>query len=444
MPPRKSGKVLTPHQIELLKKWIDQGAKWNKHWAFEPPRRPAAPSVKECDWPRNPIDAFVLARLESEKLAHSPPADKAALIRRVYLDLTGLPPSPAEVDGFLADAAPDAYEKLVDRLLASPAYGERMAMDWLDGARYADTNGYQNDFARTMWPWRNWVIAAFNANEPFDRFTIEQIAGDLLPGADLSQRIATGFNRNNRTVTEAGSIEEEWHVENTDRPDRDDDHGVPRAHDGMRPMPRPQVRPDLAGRVLPVLRLLQQHQREGRLHRDSWQRAPADLAAPDRRRAASWGIRPGHRRGEGVRDQEARRGPGQAEGRVREGHPVRHGDGGDGQAPSDLPAEARPVRPARQVADARARHSRLHARACPPDAPRNRLGLARWLVSRGQSAHRPGRGQPDLAAPFRHGTGEDRRELRRPGRAAVAPGAARLAGHRAGPHAAGTSRRCTG
>ncbi len=215
MPPRKSGKVLTPHQVELLKKWIDQGAKWNKHWAFEPPRRPSAPAVKERDWTRNPIDTFVLARLESENLAHSPPADKAALIRRVYLDLTGLPPSPAEVDGFLADPAPDAYEKLVDRLLASPAYGERMAMDWLDGARYADTNGYQNDFARTMWPWRDWVIAAFNANEPFDRFTTEQIAGDLLPGADLSQRIATGFNRNNRTVTEAGSIEEEWHVENT-------------------------------------------------------------------------------------------------------------------------------------------------------------------------------------------------------------------------------------
>jgi hypothetical protein len=214
MPPRKSGKVLTPQQIELVKKWIDQGAKWNKHWAFEPPRRPATPSVKERDWPRNPIDAFVLARLESEKLAHSPAAGKATLIRRVYLDLAGLPPSPAEVDRFLADGAPDAYEKLVDRLLGSPAYGERMAMDWLDGARYADTNGYQNDFARTMWPWRNWVIAAFNANEPFDRFTIEQIAGDLLPGATLAQRIATGFNRNNRTVTEAGSLEEEWRVEN--------------------------------------------------------------------------------------------------------------------------------------------------------------------------------------------------------------------------------------
>jgi hypothetical protein len=214
MPPRKSGKPLTPQQIALLKKWIDQGASWSRHWAFEPPRRQAPPSVKEIGWPRNPIDAFVLARLEAGKVGHSPPAAKATLIRRVYLDLTGLPPSPREVDEYLTDRSPDAYDRLVDRLLASPAYGERMAMDWLDGARYADTNGYQNDFSRTMWPWRDWVIAAFNANEPFDRFTIDQIAGDLRPGATLAHRIATGFNRNNRTVTEAGSIDEEWRVEN--------------------------------------------------------------------------------------------------------------------------------------------------------------------------------------------------------------------------------------
>ncbi len=215
MPPRKSGKKLTSAQVEVLRKWIDQGATWTGHWAFEPPRRPAPPAVKDRGWPRNPIDAFVLARLETEKLAHSPEASRATLIRRVSLDLTGLPPTPEEVDRFVDDPSPDAYERLVDRLLASPAYGERMAMDWLDGARYADTNGYQNDFARTMWPWRDWVIAAFNANQPFDQFTIEQIAGDLLPKPTLSQRIATGFNRNNRTVTEAGSIDEEWHVENT-------------------------------------------------------------------------------------------------------------------------------------------------------------------------------------------------------------------------------------
>jgi hypothetical protein len=214
MPPRKSGKSLTPHQIELLKTWIDQGASWSKHWAFDPPRRTSPPAVKERDWPKNAIDAFVLARLEVEKLAPSTEAERTKLIRRVSLDLTGLPPSPMDVDAFLADRSPGAYERLVDRLLASPEYGERMAMEWLDGARYADTNGYQNDFSRTMWPWRDWVIAAFNANQPFDRFTIDQIAGDLLPGATLAQRIATGFNRNNRTVTEAGSLDEEWRVEN--------------------------------------------------------------------------------------------------------------------------------------------------------------------------------------------------------------------------------------
>src|SRR5262249_13177279 len=130
------------------------------------------------------------------------------------LDLTALPPTPAEIDAFLKDTSADAYEKVVDRLLKSPRYGERMAADWLDAARFADTNGFQNDFARTMWPWRDWVIAAFNRNQPFDRFVIEQVAGDLLPGATLAQRIATGFNRNNRTVTEAGSIDEEYRIEN--------------------------------------------------------------------------------------------------------------------------------------------------------------------------------------------------------------------------------------
>ncbi len=214
MPPRKSGKTLTAHQIELLKAWVDQGASWSQHWAFDPPHRATPPEVKQRGWPRNAVDAFILARLQAEKLNPSVEADRTKLIRRVTLDLTGLPPSPSDVDAFLADNAPDAYERLVDRLLASPAYGERMAMEWLDGARYADTNGYQNDFARTMWPWRDWVIAAFNANQPFDRFTVDQIAGDLLPGATLAQKIATGFNRNNRTVTEAGSLEEEWRIEN--------------------------------------------------------------------------------------------------------------------------------------------------------------------------------------------------------------------------------------
>ena len=156
----------------------------------------------------------MLAQLEEEGLKPSPEADRATLIRRLSLDLTGLPPTLAEVDAFVASRSPRAYEELVDRLLGSAHYGERMAMDWLDAARYADTNGYQNDFARTMWPWRDWVIAAFNRNEPFDQFVVDQIAGDLIPGSSREQKVATGFNRNNRTVTEAGSIDEEWRIEN--------------------------------------------------------------------------------------------------------------------------------------------------------------------------------------------------------------------------------------
>jgi hypothetical protein len=214
MPPPKSGRKLSTGQIEVLTRWIDQGAIWGQHWAFEPIAKPAAPAVKLPSWARNPLDAFILSRLKHEGLKPSPEAGRATLLRRVTLDLTGLPPTPEEVEAFVADSRPDAYEHLVQRLLASPAYGERMAMDWLDGARYADTNGYQNDFARTMWPWRDWVIAAFNNNQPFDQFVIEQLAGDLLPNATIAQRIATGFNRNNRTVTEAGSIDEEWRVEN--------------------------------------------------------------------------------------------------------------------------------------------------------------------------------------------------------------------------------------
>jgi hypothetical protein len=214
MPPRKANRTLSAAQKDLLRRWVDEGVAWGKHWSYEPLERPPLPRVKNAGWPRNAIDHFILARLEREGLAASPEAARETLIRRVTLDLTGLPPTPAEVDAFLTDRSPDAYEKVVDRLLASPRYGERMAMDWLDAARFADTNGYQNDFARTMWPWRDWVIDAFNRNLPFDRYIVEQIAGDLLPGATRSQRIATGFNRNNRTVTEAGSIDDEWRVEN--------------------------------------------------------------------------------------------------------------------------------------------------------------------------------------------------------------------------------------
>ncbi|HVN06971.1 MAG TPA: DUF1549 domain-containing protein, partial [Bryobacteraceae bacterium] len=192
MPPPYSERSLTQAQIDLIRKWIDQGAKWEMHWAYVPPKRPDLPAVHNTAWPRNPIDNFILARLEREGLHPSPEADRATLLRRVTLDLTGLPPTPAELDAFLADHSTDAYEKVVDRLLHSPHYGERMAMQWLDLARYADTHGYHIDSHREMWHWRDWVINAFNRNMPFDEFTIEQLAGDLLPNATLEQKIATG------------------------------------------------------------------------------------------------------------------------------------------------------------------------------------------------------------------------------------------------------------
>lgn len=213
MPPPKSGKTLTAKQIALLQQWIGEGAEYKAHWAFIRPQRPPVPATKNKTWARNDIDRFILARLEQEKLQPAPEAPKEKLIRRVSLDLTGLPPTPQEVDAFLADHAPNAYEKVVDRLLASPHYGERMASQWLDLARYADTNGYQVDSLRTMWPWRDWVVRAFNKNMPYDRFTVEQIAGDLLPAPTLDQRLATGFNRNHRINEEGGSLDEEFRTE---------------------------------------------------------------------------------------------------------------------------------------------------------------------------------------------------------------------------------------
>src|SRR5215831_6701366 len=214
MPPAYMGRdKLSDNEIILIQRWIDQGAKWEKHWSLIPPNRPELPEVQHKEWPRNPIDYFVLARLEKEGLTPSPEADRVILIRRVTLDLTGLPPTPAEVEAFLRDKSPNAYEKVVDRLLQSPRYGERMAVRWLDAARYADSNGYQYDGERVMWRWRDWVIHAFNRNMPFDRFTLEQIAGDMLPDATLSQKIATGFNRNHRANTEDGIIPEEYAVE---------------------------------------------------------------------------------------------------------------------------------------------------------------------------------------------------------------------------------------
>ena len=213
MPPASFGRTLTPKQIELIRLWIDQGAKWESHWSFEPPKRPAIPEVKDKTWSKNAIDNFILAHLETEGLKPSPEADKATLLRRVSLDLTGLPPTPAEVDSFIADHSPDAYEKRVDQLLKSPHYGERMAMQWLDLARYSDTHGYHIDSLREMWPWRDWVINAYNRNMPFNEFTIEQLAGDLLPNATVDQKIASGFNRNNEINFEGGAIPEEYHVE---------------------------------------------------------------------------------------------------------------------------------------------------------------------------------------------------------------------------------------
>lgn len=213
MPPPASGRALSDHEVDLLEKWIEQGARWENHWSFIAPKRASLPQVRDRAWMRNEIDAFVLDRLERQGLKPSPEADRSTLIRRVSLDLTGLPPTPAEVDAFLADPSPNAFEKVVDRLLVSPRYGERMAATWLDSARYADTNGYQTDAERYMWRWRDWVIEAYNRNLSFDQFALQQIAGDMLPRAALDQRIATGFNRNHRGNGEGGIIPEEYAVE---------------------------------------------------------------------------------------------------------------------------------------------------------------------------------------------------------------------------------------
>jgi len=215
MPPPKSHKTLTAAQKNTLKRWIESGAKYETHWSFMPLAVVRPPEVKTAAWAKNDLDRFILARLESEGLKPSAEATKENLIRRLSLDLTGLPPTLAEVDAFVADTSPQAFEKVVDRLLKSSHYGERMALDWLDAARYADTNGYQVDRDREMWPWRDWVVSAFNANMPYDQFTIEQLAGDLLPNATLQQRLATGFNRNHMINEEGGIIPEEFLAEYT-------------------------------------------------------------------------------------------------------------------------------------------------------------------------------------------------------------------------------------
>ena len=212
MPPKYSHKELRSDQIDLIRRWIDQGAFWEEHWAFMPPVRPKPPSLERKEWVRNPIDDFVLARLEAEGLQPAPEADRRTLARRVSLDVTGLPPSPDQVEAFLYDDSEDAYETLVDRLMSSAAYGEHRARYWLDAARYADTHGLHVDNYREIWPYRDWVIQAFNRNLPFDQFTIEQIGGDLLPNPTEKQIIATGFHRCNITTNEGGVIADEVRV----------------------------------------------------------------------------------------------------------------------------------------------------------------------------------------------------------------------------------------
>lgn len=213
MPPANSNLTLSDYEIALIEKWINQGAGWKEHWSFIPPTKPELPAVKQKEWVKNPVDQFVLNRLEQKGLQPSPQASKETLLRRVSFDLTGLPPTVEEIDKFLNDKSPNAYEKAVDRLLASPHYGERMAADWLDLARYADSHGYQDDGMRNSWPWREWVINAYNKNLSYDKFITWQLAGDMLPNPTKEQLLATSFNRNHPQTQEGGVVDEEYRVE---------------------------------------------------------------------------------------------------------------------------------------------------------------------------------------------------------------------------------------
>ncbi len=215
MPPAESAKKqpLKPNEIDILKRWILEGGEFAEHWAYLPLKRPHLPKVSDETWPRNDMDRFILSRLDEAGLRPAPEADKATLIRRAALALTGLPPTIDDVDAFVADMSADAFEKVVDRFLASPRYGIHMALAWLDAARYSDSSGYQADWERYQWPWRDWVVDAYNANMPFDKFTVEQLAGDMLPEATVAQKIATGFNRNHRINDEGGSLDAEFEVE---------------------------------------------------------------------------------------------------------------------------------------------------------------------------------------------------------------------------------------
>ncbi|MES2828443.1 MAG: PSD1 and planctomycete cytochrome C domain-containing protein [Bacteroidota bacterium] len=213
MPPKSSNLKLNPYEIAVLEKWIKQGAKYEKHWAFTPPKSPTIPIVANKAWAKTEIDRFILKKLEQNQLAPNAEADKERLLKRLSFDLNGLPPTLEMMDKFLADNSSNAYEKMVDQLMNSPAYGEKMALHWLDIARFADSHGYQDDNYRSQWPWRDWVIHAFNQNMPYDKFITWQLAGDLMPNATKEQLLATGFNRNHKITEEGGVVDEEYRVE---------------------------------------------------------------------------------------------------------------------------------------------------------------------------------------------------------------------------------------
>ena len=268
MPPTDSGLVLKPEQIALFREWIRQGARYQPHWAFSPIVRPAEPQVQHSEWVRNPLDRFVLAKLEAAALKPSPPADPPTLVRRVYLDLLGLPPTLDEADAFLNDPAADAYERLIDRVLASEHYGERWGRYWLDQARYADTNGYSIDSERSIWPYRDWVIQALNGDLPFDQFTIDQLAGDLLPNPTKEQRIATGFHRNTLVNQEGGTDARTVPQRGGRGPCQHNRGGVAWTNHRLRSVPPSQVRSDQPARLLPVVRVFQQRSRCEQRHTD--------------------------------------------------------------------------------------------------------------------------------------------------------------------------------
>ncbi|MEM8888287.1 MAG: DUF1549 domain-containing protein, partial [Bacteroidota bacterium] len=211
MPPPESNLALEEYEVEILKKWIEQGAEWKDHWAFIPPQKTELPEKK--NWGQNEIDQFTHAKMKAEGLTPSPEASKEKLIRRLSFDLRGLPPEIEEIDAFLQDDSPEAYEKTIDAFMGAESFGERLAMEWLDVARYADSHGYQDDIERSMWPWRDWVIKAFNENMPYDQFVSWQLAGDLMPDPSYEQKLATGFNRNHKITQELGVVDEEYRVE---------------------------------------------------------------------------------------------------------------------------------------------------------------------------------------------------------------------------------------